>query len=100
MSACLTWVACCVLPMNSWYDLRVRKVDISLPGKGNSNSHGARPVHLIITIRESVCERESVYERERVREREGVCVCERESAGSAAACCRWTRGMTCQRERL
>ena len=25
------------------------KVDIRLPGKGNSNSHGARPVHLIIT---------------------------------------------------
>ena len=26
--------------------LRVsRKVDIRLPGKGNSNSHGARPVH-------------------------------------------------------
>jgi hypothetical protein len=22
-----------------------RKVDIRLPGKGNSNSHGARPVH-------------------------------------------------------
>ena len=27
-----------------------RKVDIRLPGKGNSNSHGARPVHLIITM--------------------------------------------------
>ena len=26
-----------------------RKVDIRLPGKWNSNSHGARPVHLIIT---------------------------------------------------
>ena len=26
------------------------KVDVRLPGKGNSNSHGARPVHLIITI--------------------------------------------------
>ena len=25
------------------------EVDIRLPGKGNSNSHGARPVHLIIT---------------------------------------------------
>ena len=23
-----------------------RKVDVRLPGKGNSNSHGARPVHL------------------------------------------------------
>jgi len=27
-----------------------RKVDGRLPGKGNSNSHGARPVHLIITM--------------------------------------------------
>ena len=27
-----------------------RKVEESLPGKGNSNSHGARPVHLIITM--------------------------------------------------
>ena len=27
-----------------------RKVDVRLPGKGNSNSHGARPVHLIITV--------------------------------------------------
>ena len=26
-----------------------RKVDVRLPGKGNSNSHSARPVHLIIT---------------------------------------------------
>ena len=26
-----------------------RRVDVRLPGKGNSNSHGARPVHLIIT---------------------------------------------------
>ena len=26
-----------------------RKVDVRLPGNGNSNSHGARPVHLIIT---------------------------------------------------
>ena len=28
----------------------MRKVDIRLPGKGNSNSHGARPVLLIITM--------------------------------------------------
>ena len=28
----------------------VREVDVRLPGKGNSNSHGARPVHLIITM--------------------------------------------------
>ena len=27
-----------------------RKVDVRLPGKGNSNSHGAKPVHLIITM--------------------------------------------------
>ena len=26
-----------------------RKVDVRLPGRGNSNSHDARPVHLIIT---------------------------------------------------
>ena len=29
---------------------RTRKVDARLPGKGNSNSHGARPVHLIISM--------------------------------------------------
>jgi hypothetical protein len=28
----------------------VRKVDTRLPEKGNSNSHGARPVHLTITM--------------------------------------------------
>ena len=27
-----------------------RKVDVRLPGKGNSNSQGARPVYLIITM--------------------------------------------------
>jgi len=27
-----------------------RKADVRLPGKGNSNTHGARPVHLIITM--------------------------------------------------
>ena len=27
-----------------------RKVDVRLPRKGNSSSHGARPVHLIITM--------------------------------------------------
>ena len=27
-----------------------RKVDVRLPGKGNSNSHGARPVHPIIMM--------------------------------------------------
>ena len=29
---------------------RSRKVDIMLPGKEDSNSHGARPVHQIISI--------------------------------------------------
>ena len=28
----------------------VRSVELRLPGKENSNSHGARPVHLIITM--------------------------------------------------
>ena len=32
---------------NSLWD---RKVDVRLPGKGNSNPHSVRPVHLIITI--------------------------------------------------
>jgi len=27
-----------------------RKIDVRLPGRGDSNSHGARPVHLIITM--------------------------------------------------
>ena len=27
-----------------------REVDVRLPGKGDSNSHGARPVHPIITM--------------------------------------------------
>jgi len=27
-----------------------RKVDVRLPGKGNSHTHGARPVHLIIMM--------------------------------------------------
>jgi hypothetical protein len=33
-------------------ELRVSSgtVDVRLPGKGNSNSHGARPVHLIFTM--------------------------------------------------
>jgi len=29
---------------------RPKVSDVRLPGKGNSNSHGARPVHLIITM--------------------------------------------------
>ena len=28
----------------------VLKADVRLPAKGNSNSHGARPVHLMITM--------------------------------------------------
>jgi len=31
-----------------------RKVDVRLPGKGNSNSHGARPVHLIMRMIKSI----------------------------------------------
>ena len=31
-------------------DDRRRPPDVRLPGKGNSNSRGARPVHLIITM--------------------------------------------------
>ena len=29
---------------------RARTVGLTLPGEGNSNSHGARPVHLITTM--------------------------------------------------
>ena len=32
------------------YTTDPRKVDVRLPGKRNSNSHGARPVHLSITM--------------------------------------------------
>jgi len=32
------------------FSVRAGKVDVRLPRKENSNSHGARPVHLIITI--------------------------------------------------
>jgi len=38
-----TWKVDVRLP-DSW------KVDVRLPGKGNSNSHGARPVHQIISM--------------------------------------------------
>ena len=31
-------------------EMLTRKVYVRLPGKGNSNSHGARPVHLIISM--------------------------------------------------
>ena len=43
----------CVICSQVWR-LRVyglgRWVDVGLPGNGNSNSHSARPVHLIITM--------------------------------------------------
>ena len=41
-----------LLPTRStaWVSPRSQKVDVRLPGKGNSNSHGARPVHLILTM--------------------------------------------------
>jgi len=38
------------LPAAPVCGIRVGKVDVRLPGKGNSNSHGARPVHPIITM--------------------------------------------------
>jgi hypothetical protein len=40
-------VLTCVLRVHL---ILVRKVDVRLPGKGNSNSHGARTVHLSITM--------------------------------------------------
>ena len=39
-----------VLVQSQVCQIPTRKVDVRLPGKGNSNSHGARPVHLIITM--------------------------------------------------
>ena len=36
-------------------DLVFRKVDIRLPEKVNSNSHGARPVHQIISMIKWIC---------------------------------------------
>ena len=39
-----------VLPVTFWVAGFPRKVDVRLPGKENSNSHGARPVYVIITI--------------------------------------------------
>ena len=37
-------------PVNSEFQRRFWKVDVWLPGKGNSNSHGTRPVHQIISM--------------------------------------------------
>jgi len=39
-----------LLPLLQVHPHLCRKVDVRLPGKGNSNPHGARPVHLIITM--------------------------------------------------
>ena len=74
-----------------------KKVDVGLPEKGNSKSHGARPVHSIITMikgfgpvvdRESACERarerERQRERERERSRESERASEREREGERA----------------
>jgi len=56
------------LPVRS--DSRLEKVDVRLPGKGISNSHGARPVHLIITmfkwIRTSMLSRKNSLLEEKV----------------------------------
>ena len=37
-------------PRAGKYPETTRKVDIRLPGRGNLNSHGARPVHRIISV--------------------------------------------------
>ena len=37
-------------PFGTACNQRTRKVDVRLPGKGNSNSHDARPVHQIISM--------------------------------------------------
>ena len=39
----------CACAWCAWIRLH-RKVDVRLPGKGNSDSHGAGPAHLIITM--------------------------------------------------
>ena len=44
-----------------------RKVDVRLPGKESSNSHGARPVHLIITMIKWI-QSGSLHGRDRTRE--------------------------------
>ena len=40
----------CRVQVASSRECDVRKVDVRLPGKGDSTPHGARPVHLIITM--------------------------------------------------
>ena len=39
-----------VAPAEPCLNKMTRKVDVRLPGKGNSNSHGAKPACLIITM--------------------------------------------------
>ena len=48
--------------------LLARKVDVGLPEKRNSNSHGARPVHLIITMTKCIRTR-------RLSRKDFLCVC-------------------------
>ena len=44
-SRCVDVCAPCPYPNQA-----ARKEDVKLPGEGNSNCHGARPVHLIIAV--------------------------------------------------
>ena len=50
----MTSMATCEDPLRSFWcytDLEFsRTLHVGVPGKGNSNSHGARPVHLIIMM--------------------------------------------------
>ena len=46
----LRWVRRTLRLLLRGFQPGLRKVDVRLPGKGNSNPHGARPVHLIITM--------------------------------------------------
>jgi len=47
-----------------------RKVDVRLPGEGNSNSHATRPVHLIITMTKWIrtCRGQAAHHRGHSRE--------------------------------
>jgi len=45
-----SWVGLSPPRLVTLFPMTNRKVDVRLPGKGDSNSHGARPVHLIITM--------------------------------------------------
>ena len=44
------WRAPACLPSSEGGDMGVKNVDTRLPGKGNSNSHGARPAHQTISM--------------------------------------------------